>query len=35
MTEMDWHWKEVNGLKYLWNPSTGALYDTINLFQAQ
>ena len=32
MTEMDWHWKEVNGLKYLWNPSTGALYDTINLF---
>ena len=32
MTEMDWHWKEVNGLKYLWDPNTGALYDTINLF---
>ena len=32
MTEMDWHWKDVNGLKYLWDPNTGALYDTINLF---
>ena len=32
MTEMDWNWKEVNGLKYLWDPNTGALYDTINLF---
>jgi len=32
MTDMDWYWKEVNGLKYLWDPVSGALYDTINLF---
>jgi hypothetical protein len=32
MTDYDWHWKEVNGLKYLWDPISGALYDTINLF---
>jgi hypothetical protein len=27
-----WKWTTVNGLHYLWDPNTGALYDVINLF---
>jgi hypothetical protein len=32
MTEKDWYWCKINGMKYLLNPNTGALYDNINLF---
>lgn len=32
MTEKEWYWCKVNGMKYLLNPNTGALYDNINLF---
>lgn len=30
--DKDWYWKNVNGLVYLLDPNTGALYDNINLF---
>jgi hypothetical protein len=32
MAEKDWYWCKVNGMKYLLDPNTGALYDNINLF---
>ena len=32
MTEKDWYWCKINGMTYLLNPNTGALYDNINLF---
>jgi hypothetical protein len=32
MSEKEWYWCKVNGMKYLLNPNTGALYDCINLF---
>ena len=32
MGDKEWYWCKVNGMKYLLNPNTGALYDNINLF---
>ena len=32
MGDKEWYWCKVNGMKYLLNPNTGALYDCINLF---
>jgi hypothetical protein len=32
MSEKEWYWCKINGMKYLLNPNTGALYDNINLF---
>ena len=32
MAEKEWYWCKINGMKYLLNPNTGALYDCINLF---
>ena len=32
MTDKEWYWCKVNGMKYLLDPNTGALYDNINLF---
>ena len=28
----DWQWVKVNGMTYLHDPNTSALYDNINLF---
>ena len=32
MGDKEWYWCKVNGMKYLLDPNTGALYDNINLF---
>ena len=32
MTEAEWQWVKINGMTYLHDPNTSALYDNINLF---
>ena len=32
MTEKEWQWVKINGMTYLHDPNTSALYDNINLF---